>query len=502
MHFFYNEPIYDILFWLLLAGFGFSIFSLVLLRWVRDSKLRALAWAEAFWELAYTSYLVYFTGGMNSVFIVLYALQILAIAAVLSSPGALGAAFGAVIGFGAVVFIQSGVGTLTHPAMVGKLLLLSSTFCLVGGSIAHFFRSRELLAKSLAKASTDLKDLGQLYSAIVDHIPSGILYLDGHGKVRFMNGAASRILGQSWVGKFLKDSALDVLQSSLGRFESAVSLPTGSRILGHHMTELPDGASVVVFQDVTDFRDLEKQIVLKDRLASVGQLAAGIAHEIRNPLASLSGSVQLLRSELKLDPEFEKLMRIVLRETDRLDHLASSFLSYARPSQLQLEKISIEKMVDEIFTLARNSLELKNKAIEMKADIAHDLYLICDPKLLRQILWNLVINGIQAIARQGELTVSVSPTILEGESALKFLVSDTGEGIDDEVKKRIFDPFFTTKTSGSGLGLALVYQMVKSHQGQVGVESRRGEGAKFWFELYKEGPKQKISEEGSSASAA
>jgi two-component system sensor histidine kinase HydH len=96
----------------------------------------------------------------------------------------------------------------------------------------------------------------------------------------------------------------------------------------------------------------------------------------------------------------------------------------------------------------------------------------------------------------------VSPTILEGESALKFLVSDTGEGIDDEVKKRIFDPFFTTKTSGSGLGLALVYQMVKSHQGQVGVESRRGEGAKFWFELYKEGPKQKISEEGSSASAA
>jgi two-component system sensor histidine kinase PilS (NtrC family) len=230
---------------------------------------------------------------------------------------------------------------------------------------------------------------------------------------------------------------------------------------------------------------------LQERLATVGQLAAGIAHEIRNPLASLSGSIQLLKSESQLSPQSDKLMRIVLRETDRLDHLASSFLTYAKPSELSLEEVNLAKVFEEVVALVKNSKDFNHHKVQLGIQVDPSLQCKCDPRQLRQILWNLILNAIQAISTHGEVMISA----FQDDEKIKISVKDSGEGISEEVKKRVFDPFYTTKAGGSGLGLALVYQMVKNHGGTLGVESRVGEGSLFWFELFREGPKSSSSEE-------
>jgi two-component system sensor histidine kinase PilS (NtrC family) len=502
LHFFYSEEMSGTLITLLLTGFGFSFLSLGVLRFAPERILKMVGWSQTAWEILYTSFLIYFTGGLASVFLILYALQILAAGAVLSSQGAIWSTVGCSLGFLIVALVQYGWEPLLQPQRISKILLVISTLSLVGGLVGYFFRSREKLAKSYARASAELKDLGQLHSAIVDHIPSGILYLDASSKISLVNHAAERMIGNSWVGKSLTGSPFEVLLMGRGRFESEITFEGGKKTFGHHLTKLPDGGSVIVFQDVTEFRSLERRMILNEKMASVGQLAAGIAHEIRNPLASLSGSIQLLQSELKLDPEFEKLMKIVIRETDRLDHLANSFLNYARPSELNLEEVTVNKVIGDVVTLLKNSEGVRTGAIKVTADMPIDFVCRCDARQLKQILWNLLTNAVQSIEQRGEVAVRVDHSDWEAAPCLRFTISDTGEGISDEVKKRIFDPFFTTKATGSGLGLALVYQMVKSHDGRLGVESKPGSGSKFWFEFFVNGPRPKSAEINSSATAA
>lgn len=502
LHYFYDESISPTLVNLLATGFGFSVISFLALRSAKEKMLEALAWAEIVWDILYASLLVYLTGGLGSIFLVLYALQILAAGGVLSTRGSVGATIVSALTFLGIAALSSGYQIFFQPTQLSKILLFVSSLVLIGGIMAYFFRSKERLALSYERTSTELKDLGHLHRAIVDHIPSGILYLSNEGRISLINYAGTRMVGASWLGREIVGTPLEVFIKSRGRFESEIDLSTGRKMIGHHLTHLPDGGSVVVFQDVTELRSLEKKMILNEKMASVGQLAAGIAHEIRNPLASLSGSVQVLQSELELDPESEKLMKIVIRETDRLDQLANSFLKYARPPELKIETIQIEKVVDEVRVLISNADSIKEGRIKLTVDVPNHLFCRCDGMQLKQIFWNLLTNAIQSIAREGEISITILPNTWDGEASLRFVVGDTGEGIDDEVKKRIFDPFFTTKSSGTGLGLALVYQMVKSHDGRIGVESKRGMGSKFWFEFHINGPKPKVVEQESSASAA
>jgi two-component system sensor histidine kinase PilS (NtrC family) len=271
------------------------------------------------------------------------------------------------------------------------------------------------------------------------------------------------------------------------------------RHLGIGTDVLRDGESaaeghVVIFQDVTDVVEMETNLRQSERLAAIGELSASIAHEIRNPLAAISGSIELLQGERAgqaKSVDSAHLMKIALREVDRLDQLISDFLRYARPGPLKPETVQLQEVITEVlemFDAARSA------AIEIDLSVEEGLTAFADPGQLRQMLWNLVLNAAEAMPDGGCLHVGARALIepnsqerspanrrgrgVEEEKArwLEIAVADDGSGIPRDKLGRIFDPFFTTKQNGSGLGLATVYRIVENHGGIVRLESELGVG--------------------------
>jgi two-component system sensor histidine kinase PilS (NtrC family) len=247
---------------------------------------------------------------------------------------------------------------------------------------------------------------------------------------------------------------------------------------------------VVIFQDVTDVVAMEQELRRSERLAGIGQLAADIAHEIRNPLAAISGSVEILEAGLaenERDPEPRRLMGIVLREIDRLNDLITEFLQFARPAPTKKTPFDLGAVVEEVvgmFEVARP------EGVELEVDVGSEPIALADPTQVRQVLWNLILNAVQAMPEGGCIRISASRELEESQEGtperrnevkgeadfVEVTVADTGEGIAPEVLERIFDPFFTTKRDGSGLGLATVHRIVEANGGSLRVESRVGKG--------------------------
>ena len=232
---------------------------------------------------------------------------------------------------------------------------------------------------------------------------------------------------------------------------------------------------LVIFQDLTQLVEMEEKLKRADRLAAVGRLAAGMAHEIRNPLASISGSVQLLMEESQVSEEDLRLMGIVVREADRLGALLTDFLLYARPAQPVPEVLDVATIFDEVLTLAGSDRRFQELRIERQYQ--GGTLVIADRKQLRQVLWDLLINAADAVAGEGTLRVGVT------ESGGALFVEDSGPGIPGELKDRIFEPFFTTKREGIGLGLATVHSLVEANGGQIEVAKGTDGGARFLIRL-------------------
>jgi len=240
--------------------------------------------------------------------------------------------------------------------------------------------------------------------------------------------------------------------------------------------ETPGGRAgyLVTFQDVTDVKKLERDARIQQRLAAVGEMAAGIAHEIRNPLASMSGSIQILRQELPLSSEQEQLMDIVLRESERLNTTIRSFLAYARPQRFAIERIDVRRALNDTALLLRNSAELgEGHAIEVDVP-ASELWYEADEGQIRQIIWNLATNGLRAMPDGGRLRLmsSVEPS----SNGIVITVQDEGIGIAPEDLDGLFQPFRGSFTRGSGLGLAIVHRIVTDYRGEIQVSSRPGTG--------------------------
>lgn len=236
---------------------------------------------------------------------------------------------------------------------------------------------------------------------------------------------------------------------------------------------------VIHFQDLTELRRMEVAVQRSERLASIGRLAAGVAHEIRNPLASISGSVEILRTLPEADDDTKKLIDITVREVDRLNELITALLEYARPPNKERSTISLSEQVEEVF----RSFEfgIKDKPIELHSEIEPDLFVRGSTGQLRQVLWNLLRNADESMPEGGKLTVVLGPEELTagGHEAL-LSVADTGVGISSEDQERIFEPFFTKgKKAGTGLGLATVARAVEDHDGTIEVQSTPGRGTTF-----------------------
>jgi len=437
-----------------------------------------------------TTYLVYETGGIRSGLVLLYVITILLSTLLLLSRGAIASTIFACLGFVSVSALTDGATILSNPSSLSRLFLVASVLSFIGGALAYFSRYRERLASSLQSTTSKFKDLSELYSAIIDHSPSGIMCLGKDSRdIQVMNLSAQRILGQNLSGQGIERTSLrGMVLAENERREAFFNVGGQEKVLGYQVSLLPNGDWLIVFQDLTEIRHLEDRVRLKEKLATVGQLAAGIAHEIRNPLASLSGSVQLLKSEMPANSGSEKLMTIVLRETDRLDALIKNFLVYAKPSELKLEDVHVSSIVNEIVELIRHQKKQVMEAISIRNDVPASIVCRCDGRQLKQILWNLVLNGVDSMKKGGALLISGSIREVEKRSIVHIGIRDQGEGIPESIKDRIFDPFFTTKSEGTGLGLALVYQMVKAHGGNIGLETEIGRGTEFWIDLYQDGP--------------
>jgi signal transduction histidine kinase len=278
----------------------------------------------------------------------------------------------------------------------------------------------------------------------------------------------------------------DDLKERPFRFEGQIIKKDGSSaILGMVASLLKDEKNnvrgiILIFQDITKMLQMEEQVRRQERLATVGSLAAGIAHEIRNPLASLSGSIQVLQGELDLKGDNKHLMDIVVRETDRLNTIITEFLEYARPKTNQDEQIVLSSLLAETCTLLKNSREFL-PGISIKCNIDSGITVRGDAPRLRQVFWNLLINACQATPKGGEITISALPFshIEDDSNWCEITVADTGQGIAQDHLGKIFDPFFTTKTGGTGLGLSIVYRIIEDHGGTITVETKDGKGTKF-----------------------
>jgi two-component system sensor histidine kinase PilS (NtrC family) len=476
-------------------------------------------------DIAIVSALVHFSGGRDSVFTFLYVLVAVYGATLFDRAGALIAAALGALAYGAVLTAgQKGWAVWgaepepqAWPLLVTVWAVQASAVLLVAALssflAAELGRTREVLSQR----TSDLHRLRDLHQRTVESLASGLLTTDPQGRVTSFNPEAVRITGvpaSEAIGREL-DAILPGVRervitglarerASQGRARfpyrnrggQALHLGVAAYVLRDDEGS-PDG-HVVIFQDVSDVVEMERDLRRSERLAAVGELSAGIAHEIRNPLAAISGSIQMLSRE-GVDAagglEARRLMAIAIREADRLNHLISDFLHYARPGPRKPAPVRVEEAVAEV-------LELFDAArpAAMKVDRAIDpaLRVRADPEQLRQVLWNLVLNAAEAMEEGGTLRISAAPSGAgppqeaparrrnegTGEPAwAEIVVADDGAGIPPEALDRIFDPFFTTKRDGSGLGLAMVHRIVGDHGGGVRLESSMGSGTtvRLWL---------------------
>jgi len=378
----------------------------------------------------------------------------------------------------------------------------------IGASLFGFFAVAYLsshLAENLRKAGAELRDKsGQVASLqaknenIIQSMRDGILSTNLDGTIQELNPAGVAILGRSpeelrgkpLVSIFGEVQVGDRLPleplASPARQEITYKHPSGEhRILGVSGSPLVVPEVGVVgyvhnFQDLTEEKRREAEYRAKDRMASLGRMAAGIAHEIRNPLASIAGSVQLLRSLAQLDDDQAKLLAIVSQESERLNKLVSDFLLYSRDQRLEFRRIDLGNLIDEtLLLLQHHPLFGPQFRLERKFP-PHAVIVFADPDKLRQVFWNVWDNSLKAMPEGGSLTVQIEET---DSRQVRVTLADVGVGFTRAQLDKLFEPFQPGFANGTGLGLAIVYQIIQGHQGDIQVESEPGKGARFLIKL-------------------
>jgi two-component system sensor histidine kinase PilS (NtrC family) len=494
---------------ILLLYFGGVLAALTGVYWYLLNKLKnllLLAYLQVCCDILLISWLVSFTGAIDSSFSLLYHVAIISASIILYRRGGYFAASLASILFGGMLDMQyynllgyTQSNNFTSIQVLYLLLVNIFSFYLVAFLSGYLSERLRKVRLELREKSIDFEDLRVLQDQILKSVGSGIMTMDMEGDITSWNNAAEHITGyqfddirQNWKAVFgdsLKGlfGHTDNLKAGPVRFEGQILKRNGAAaILGFTATLLKDEQNlvrgiIITFQDITRLMEMEDQMRRQERLATVGSLAAGIAHEIRNPLASLSGSIQILREELDPQADSKLLMDIVLRETERLNIIINDFLDYARPKNSRQERIDLNSLLQETVTLFKNSRDFHD-GISLHCDIRASCSVLGDPLRLRQVFWNLLINAAQAIGDRGSIWVTVSSSKGPADE-VTITVVDDGSGIPSENLGKIFDPFFTTKSHGTGLGLAIAYRIIEDHKGAIDVKSGQGKGTAFTIHL-------------------
>ncbi len=470
-------------------------------RWLVDLQLAG--------DALIVSAFIYVTGGITSYFASLYVLPIVAASTIhFRRAGLLVATLSTVLYVGIVLAQYFGAsGLLPYAGFSNSGIVLPShsfarytvalnvfgffAVALLSGSLAESLRSA---GAKLEQASTAIADLQALNQRVIDSMPSGLATTDPQYRILTFNRAAESITGVTFATAFgrpisevlqISDDTVNSLAADLRgggsrRHEFRYRTVNGRGDLDIGLTatylESPgEGVGLLfTFQDVTKIKKLERDAAIQQRLAAVGEMAAGIAHEIRNPLASMSGSIQILRQELPLSSEQEQLMDIVLRESERLNTTIRSFLAYARPQRFQIARFDVRRALNDAALLLRNSSEL-HEGHEVSVDVpSAELWYEADEGQIKQIVWNLATNGLRAMPNGGQLRLT--GTVDGTSGGVMITVHDEGVGIPPEELDALFQPFHGSFAKGSGLGLAIVHRIVTDYSGEIQVSSQPGQG--------------------------
>lgn len=489
-----------------------TILYAAIFRWVKDAGL--FAYIQIFGDILLITATVYTTGGLESLLSFLYFLSIISASILLNRKGGFYAASASSILYGLLVnldfykilpagykvlgtdlkSVSSGVISYERADILATLTLNIIGFFTVAFLSGYLAERTVKIERKLEEKEIDFKKLESMNKCIVENINSGILTIDNDGKITSFNMAAEKITGYSLDSVY--NQTIDMVFPDLMNIQdysiiSQEENPSYFRIdrpfkrrdgkelfLGLAVSPMKEEGYIIIFQDLTKLKGLEEQLRRTDRLKALGELAAGMAHEVRNPLASISGSVQVLKDSLMLDGENQHLMDIVIRETDRLNTLITDFLLFAKPA-IKMVSINISDIIKDTVNLFRNSPESKN--IYIKIDLEEGLLVNGDSGQLKQVFWNLFLNAVHAMPDGGRLEVKGKRVKRKDRipDSIEITISDTGAGIPTENVEMIFDPFFTTRDSGTGLGLAVAHRIIEGHKGKIEVKSREGEGTSF-----------------------
>lgn len=476
-------------------------------RWVIDLQLAC--------DAAIVTAIVCLSGGVASYFTPLFALPIMAASTVQSRRGGIMVGVLSSLLYGGIVLAQYYAPDLLPRVTTGVVLpplrlawftigLNVFGFVAVAGLSGYLAEGLRRADERLADASNQIADLQAFSQHVIDSLTSGLATSDIEGRLLTFNRAAEGITGVP-AAEAVGRPAADVLQlppdfaglfgarldrPPLPRVDFAFIRPDARRLdLGLSTAPLitPRGETgfLFTFQDVTDARKHDREARAQQRLAAVGEMAAGIAHEIRNPLASMSGSIQILRHELPLTEEQSQLMDIVLRESDRLNDTIRNFLAYARPQRLSTSRVDVRQAVTETARLLENNAEL-TAAHTIAVDVPDtETWYEADESQIRQIVWNLATNAVRAMPEGGELRLSVRPAADPGgrQAGVVIRVEDQGVGIPQDEIDGIFQPFRGGFAGGTGLGLSIVHRIVSDYGGAVRVTSQRGVGTQVEVSL-------------------
>ncbi len=489
-------PLYKYINWWIIGLFLLTAFYLYIMEFLPPDakKYKLFCYFQLITDTVLIEILILLTGGIESWFSFLLILVVIGSSIILGQRGGfIIASLGAIL-YGVLIDLQYynylpikynssyDVKDFFYNLVINTTGLYMTAF-LMGYLVVRLERTSE----SLQKRDIDLKELYRFHSEVIENIPSGLFTTDLQGRITFINKAGEQIIGKAREMVLMK-SITEIfpfleLPLKLGRHNGKVFKGNEEQFIGMNISMNRDSQGrelgfIGTFQDLTNIIRMEEEIKRKDRLAAIGELSANIAHEIRNPLASIKNSIEMLKEGVLPDETKKRLMEIAIKEMDRLNTIVSDFLMYSNPKPLEKRLVNLSEIVNSVVEMVNTDTN-----ITIEKDIQEDIYLMVDEYKIRQLIWNILINAVQASTPGSIVRVSLKDT----GSFCNIKIRDYGEGIAENDLEKIFYPFFSTKKEGTGLGLAIAYRIVEEHGGKIEVQSTVGEGTEFSIYLKKEG---------------